>query len=116
MELKVNKKTGMMHINSAHVVEYMEQKVEMVPGVVSIGKSGFTNKLIKIINLNSINSIKITPIATGVIGVEVHAIVASGINFTLISEQIQEIIIFSVEKKYGIKVSFVDVIVEGTDK
>lgn len=114
MEIKVKKQSGSVNINSKHIINYIAEKVSMVAGVKHVGNKNRLSFIKKLLKYNE-DSIKIYPLGHGLIGVEVHVILNKGVNFTTISTQIQEIIMFKLKEKFGITVSFVDVVIEGTE-
>ncbi len=114
MDINVKKTSGMISINVKHLKKFIYEQTILIPGIVSIKSKSLKAKIYNIFHIYD-DCIKITNLGTGIIGVEIHVILSDGVNFKTIAKQIQEYIQFKVSEKYGIKVSYVDVIIEGTE-
>lgn len=113
MEIIVKKDNGYLKINEKYIIEDIKNSVELVPGVISIGKNSLIKEIKRKLNLRP-DSIQIYPIVQNEIGIFVSVYIEKEMNFHRISEQIQDIIRYNLKEKYGIKVNFIDVFVEGT--
>lgn len=114
MEINVQKPSGIINVDAKQVINYIYDQVIMIPGVKRLEKKDFTSRIKHLFHMHN-DVINLVALGNGVIGVEIHVLLSNGVNFKAIAHQIQERVSFSVEQKFGIKVNFVDVIIEGTE-
>lgn len=116
MEITIKKPSGNVIINSQEIEELIVEQLKTVPGIVYLGRHGIVAKVGSLFSQNQRKSVKVYPLENGELGISCQIKVVSEINFTDVSRQAQEIIKFSIEKKYGITVNHVDIIVQGFEK
>lgn len=113
MNIKIKKENGYIQVNLLEVEQFVAQQLQMVPGINEVGPNSICKRIKGIIRNNAVKGVFVKPIREETVVIECHVNMVAGINFTDVAHQAQEIIIYSVEKYYGIKVASVDIYVEG---
>ncbi len=112
MIITINKAHGQVHVNAHEIELLVANQLEMVPGLVSTDYTTFMSKF-KSLFSDGFKPVRVYPISKQVIGISCHVNMFEGANFTQVAKEAQNIIKFSVEKKYELKVDHIDVIIDG---
>lgn len=113
MKIKVHKSHGSYTIDAFEVEILVQEQLKMVPGIVELADNGLKNKIKLLMNKNSHKSVIVYPLSNKRVGITCRVKIVDGVNFKEVSHEAQNIIKFSVEKKYGLKVDCVDIIIDG---
>jgi len=113
MIITVKKNNGDIKINSKNIEYIVKEQLKMIPGIACLGQGSLFGYLKSLTRISDIKPVRVYPVAEGVIGIVCHIKVVKDANFTEISKGAQHVVKYSVEKKYGLKVDHVDVIIEG---
>lgn len=107
----ISKKNGDIRINKKEIELFIQDQVEIVPGVIQVGGNHRINKLRKILNLKS-NGIKIEQLNKNQIIITLSLILSKENSYEKIEEEIKNILEYSLEKKYGLKIELLDVLIQ----
>lgn len=113
MKLVIKKSHGSVTVDINEIEILIQEQLQMVPGIYELADNGIINKMILMLNSKSYKSVNVYPLGVNKIGIECHIKVVDGINFKEIASEAQKIIKFSVEKKYGLNVDCIDIIIDG---
>lgn len=107
----ISKKNGDIRINKKEIELFIQDQVEIVPGVIQVGSNHRINKLRKLLNLKS-NGIKIEQLNKNQIIITLSLILSKENSYEKIEEEIKNILEYSLEKKYGLKIELLDVLIQ----
>ena len=113
MIITVKKSNGDVKINSKNIEYIIKEQLKMIPGIACLGQGSLLGYLKSLTKISEFKPVRVYPVSEGRIGVVCHIKVVKDSNFTEISKGAQHVVKYSVEKKYGLKVDHVDMIIEG---
>lgn len=112
MIITINKAHGKVHVNAHEIELLIKEQLEMVPGIITSDMNGVLGKLKKLAS-DGFKTVRVYPLSSEVIGITCHVKMFEGANFSQVSKDAQNIIKFSVEKKYELTVDHIDIVIEG---
>lgn len=113
MKIKIENEKGNNYINSYEIDRFIKLQVEMIPGVTNLASKSMISPLLSILSPESSRGVEVVYLQGNRIGISVYVVVNKDMNFIRVTNSIQEIIKYTVSKKFGLKVKFVDVHVKG---
>lgn len=113
MKIQIEGEKGNNIVNSYEINRFIQMQVEMIPGVVTLAHKSIISPLLCTLSPSSTRGVEVLYLQGNRIGISVYVVLSQDINFIRVTSSIQEIIKYSVSKKYGLKVKFVDVHVKG---
>lgn len=113
MRIKIENEKGNNIINSYEIDRFIKMQVEMIPGVANLAYKSIISPLLATLSPHSFRGVEVVYLQGNRIGISVYVVVNQDMNFIRVTNSIQEIVKYSVSKKYGLKVKFVDVHVKG---
>ncbi len=113
MRIKIENEKGNNYINSYEIDRFIKMQVEMIPGVANLANKSMISPLLNILSPESSRGVEVVYLQGNRVGISVYVVVNQDMNFIRVTNSIQEILKYSVSKKYGLKVKFVDVHVKG---
>ncbi len=113
MKIKIENEQGSNYINSFEVDKFIKMQVEMIPGVTNLANKSLISPLVKLLSPQAVSGVEVVYLQGNRVGISVYVIINQDMNFIHVTHSIQEILKYSVTKKYGLKVKFVDVHVKG---
>ena len=113
MNIRVKKKNGYIQVNLLETEKLVAETLLMVPGIVKVGHERLFDKVKVLLAAKKPKAVICTPLGKEAISIECHVCISANMNIAEVAKQVQDIVKYSVEKHYGIKVELVDVFVEG---
>ncbi len=113
MKIKIENEKGNNYINSYEIDRFIKLQVEMIPGVTNLASKSMISPLLNVFSPESSRGVEVVYLQGNRVGISVYVVVNQDMNFIRVTNSIQEILKYSVSKKYGLKVKFVDVHVKG---
>ncbi len=113
MRIKIENEKGNNYINSYEIDRFIKMQVEMIPGVANLAHKSMISPLLNMLSSETSRGVEVVYLQGNRIGISVYVVVNQDMNFIRVTNSIQEILKYSVSKKYGLKVKFVDVHVKG---
>lgn len=113
MRIKIENEKGNNYINSYEIDRFIKMQVEMIPGVANLAHKSMISPLLNMLSPDSSRGVEVVYLQGNRVGISVYVVVNQDMNFIRVTNSIQEILKYSVSKKYGLKVKFVDVHVKG---
>lgn len=113
MRIKIENEMGNNYINSYEIDRFIKMQVEMIPGVANLAHKSVISPLLNLLSADTSRGVEVVYLQGNRIGISVYVVVNQDMNFIRVTNSIQEILKYSVSKKYGLKVKFVDVHVKG---
>ncbi len=112
MNIVIHKTHGVFNISSYEVEEVIKAQLMMVPGIASVGTKNIFQKLGLVFSKNIYKDVIVTQIYRNTVSIECYINVFSETNFKQVAIEIQKVVKFAVEKKYGLIDKNVDVIIK----
>ncbi len=113
MRIKIENEKGNNYINSYEIERFIKLQVEMIPGVANLAHKSAISPILNILSPDSSRGVEVVYLQGNRVGISVYVVVNQDMNFIRVTNSIQEILKYSVAKKYGLKIKFVDVHVKG---
>lgn len=113
MRIKIENEKGNNYINSYEIDRFIKMQVEMIPGVANLAHKSMISPVLNMLSPDSSRGVEVVYLQGNRVGISVYVVVNQDMNFIRVTNSIQEILKYSVSKKYGLKVKFVDVHVKG---
>lgn len=113
MRIKIENEKGNNYINSYEIDRFIKMQVEMIPGVANLAHKSMISPILNVLSPESSRGVEVVYLQGNRVGISVYVVVNQDMNFIRVTNSIQEILKYSVSKKYGLKVKFVDVHVKG---
>lgn len=113
MRIKIENEKGNNIINSYEIDRFIKMQVEMIPGVTNLASKSVISPLINLVSPDITRGVEVVYLQGNRVGISVYVVVNQDMNFIRVTNSIQEILKYTVSKKYGLKVKFVDVHVKG---
>ncbi len=113
MRIKIENENGSNFINSYEINRFIQMQVEMIPGVSTLAHKSIISPVLCAVMPHITRGVEVVYLQGNRIGISVYVVLGQDVNFIRVTSSIQEIIKYSVTKKYGLKVKFVDVHVKG---
>lgn len=113
MKIKIEREKGNNYINSYEVDQFIKMQVEMIPGVARLAHKSIVSPVLNFLSPERSRGVEVVYLQGNRVGISIYVVVNEDMNFIRVTNSIQEIIKYSVSKKYGLKVKFVDVHVKG---
>ncbi len=113
MKIKIENENGNNIVNSYEIDNFIKMQVEMIPGVANLAHKSFISPILSAIRPDGTRGVEVVYLQGNRIGISVYVVLGQDVNFIRVTNSIQEIVKYSVSKKYGLKVKFVDVHVKG---
>lgn len=113
MRIKIENEKGNNYINSYEIDRFIQLQVEMIPGVTKLANKSVISPVLNALITDTCRGVEVVYLQGNRIGISVYVVVNADMNFIRVTNSIQEILKYTVSKKYGLKVKFVDVHVKG---
>lgn len=113
MRIKIENEKGNNYLNSYEVDRFIKLQVEMIPGVANLSHKSVISPILSFLSPEGTRGVEVVYLQGNRIGVSVYVVLHSDINFIRVTSSIQEILKYTISKKFGLKVKFVDVHVKG---
>lgn len=112
MAITLESNIGNITIKEKELKLFIVEFLEMIPGIVSVKRSKYNSKILTCLTGNYLKKIDIHQIKENKIGLSCTISIDKNVHLDQITNSIQEIIKYSVQKKYGLKVKYIDIYIK----
>lgn len=113
MRVIVRTESGDVTINDFEIKTFIATQIQMIPGVYALADKTVISKFLRMLQPEYVTGVEVAYMSGNRVGISIDVILKENMNFIQVTNSIQDIIKYSITKKYGLKVKFVDVYVKG---
>ena len=112
MNLIIKSNHGAISLDKDEIKYFTIEMLEMIPGIVYVKAGKYNSKILNILDNSKLSNIKVNHIQSNSGGTECHVAISEGVKLSSISNSIKEITKYSLKKKYGLNVKYIDIYIE----
>lgn len=107
----VEKKDGIIKYSFSEIALFIEEQIRMIPGIKSLGKNNIFSTIREKLGLTS-RGINIHQFTKSKIMIEISVAIDGKVNYAQIENEINTLLKYSLQKKFGLEVSSIDIYVQ----
>ncbi|MGL4589811.1 MAG: Asp23/Gls24 family envelope stress response protein [Mycoplasmatales bacterium] len=115
MEIIIKGEEGNIIIDTKEVELFIAEQLKMIPGILRVSEKNVKSIIKGIFSNEHTKGIEVDFLQNEELGVKCYIVISAQVNFAQVTQSIQEIVRYSIRKKYGIKVNYIDVFVKGME-